>query len=80
VRLPPRDRRLERIRQIRPHEQPPVPRPAEQPFHRPADREVDSERRHVERHDTGGLVGIQDHVGAHLVSAPHDRLDVLDLP
>ena len=79
VRLPAGVGRLEALGEVGPDVQPPVARAAAQPLHRAADREVDVERRHVERDDPGGLVAVEDHVRADLVGTPDDRLDVLDL-
>ena len=59
--------------------EPAVAGPAAQPLDRAADREVDVQRSHVERHDAGALVAVEDHVGADLVRPPDDRLDLLDL-
>ena len=70
---------LEPLREIGPHVQPAVGRPTAEPLHRAADREVDTESRHVDGHDPGGLVAVENDVRAHLVRASHDRVDVLDL-
>ena len=79
VRLPAGVGRLETLGEIGPHVQPAVRRPAAQPLHRAADREVDAERGEVDRDDPRRLVAVEDHVRADLVRAAHDRLDVLDL-
>ena len=79
VRLPARVCRLESLGEIGPDVEPAVARPAAEPLHRPADGEVDPERRDVDRDDSRRLVAVEDHVRAHLVCALHDRQDVLDL-
>ena len=77
--LPTGVRRLEPLGQIRPDVEPAVARATAEPLDRPADGEVDIQRADVERHDPRRLVGVQDHVRAHLVRALDDPLDVLDL-
>ena len=79
MRLPARVGRLEPLGEVRANVEPAVARPTAEPLDRAADREVHAERRDVERHDPGRLVGVEDHDRADLVRAPHDRLDVLDL-
>ena len=68
-----------RLGEIGPHVQPAVAGPAAEPLHRAADREVDAERRDVDRNDPRRLVAVEDHVRTDLVRSLHDRLDVLDL-
>ena len=79
VRLPARDGRREPLREVGAHVEPAVPGAAAEPLDRAADREVDPERRDVDRDDPGRLVAVEDHVRPHLVRPAHDRLDVLDL-
>jgi hypothetical protein len=79
VRLPAREGGLQALGQVRPHVEPSVARPAAEPLDGAADGEVDPERGDVDRDDARRLVAVQDHVGAYLVRAPHDRLDVLNL-
>ena len=80
VPLPADERRLEPLGEIGAHVQPPGAGAAAQPLHAAADREVDVELGDVERHDACRLVAIEHDVGADLVRAPDDRLDVLNLP
>ena len=77
--LPADERRLEPLGQVWAHVQPSSARPAAQPLDAAAGREVDAELRHVEGDDARGLIRVEHDVGAHLVRAAHDRLDVLDL-
>src|SRR5438045_1448884 len=79
MRLPAGERGLERLGQIRSHVEPCSPRPAAEPLDRPADREVDAERGHVQRHGAGRLVRVEHDERALLVGPGDDRLDVLDL-
>ena len=80
VRLPADERRLERRREVGADVEPARARAAAEPLDAPADREVDVERRHVERHAADRLVRVEHDVGADLVRALDDRLDVLDAP
>ena len=77
--LPPRRGGLEPLREIGPHVQPAVRRPAAQPLHRATDCEVDAQRGDVHGNDPRRLVAVEDHVGADLVGSADDRVDVLDL-
>src|SRR5262245_17492875 len=79
VRLPAHEGRLERLDEIGANVEPAVARPAAQPFDAAADGEVDVERGDVQWNDPGGLIRIEHDVSADIVSAAHDRLDVLDL-
>ena len=55
---------LERAREVGPHVEVAGARPAAQPLDRAADGEVGAERLDVERHGAGGLVDVEDDVGA----------------
>ena len=79
VRLPAGRGRLEPLGEVGADVEPAVAGAAAQPFDRSADGEVDVQRGDVERHDPRRLVRVEDHVRAHLVRAPDDPLDVLDL-
>ena len=80
VRLPADERRLERLGQVGADVEPAGARAAAQPLDAPADREVDVQRGHVERHGADRLVGVEHDVRADLVRPLDDRLDVLDAP
>ena len=77
--LPADERGLEPLREVRPHVEPTGARPAAEPLDAAANGELDAELRQVERHDARGLVAVEHHVGAGLLRAANDRLDVLDL-
>ena len=79
VGLPAGVARLEQRGEIGADVQPAVARPAAEPLDRAADGEVDVQGRQVERDDAGGLVGVEDDVGARLVGTLDDPFDVLDL-
>ena len=79
VRLPADECRLEHLGEIRPDVEPAVSRAAAQPLDAAADREVDVQRCNIERHDSGGLISVEDDVRADLVCAVDDRGDFLDL-
>ena len=79
VRLPAGHCGLEPFRKFRAHVQPGGPGPAAEPLDRTADREVDAERGHVQRHGAGRLVRVEHDERALLVGPGDDRLDVLDL-
>ncbi len=70
---------LEPLGEVGSDVEPAVAGAAAQPLDRTTDGEVDVQRGDVERHDPGRLVGVEDHVRAHLVRAPDDPVDVLDL-
>jgi hypothetical protein len=80
VRLPADERRLEGLREVRADVEPACSRAAAEPLDAPADREVDVERGHVERHGADRLVGVEHDVCADLVRPLDDRLHVLDAP
>src|SRR5436189_110556 len=52
---------------------------AAEPLDAAADSEVDAEPLELDRDDARALVAVEHHVGADLVGACDDRLDVLDL-
>ena len=79
VRLPAGIGGLEPLGEVGADVEPAVARAAAEPLDRAADREVDAQRRHVERDDPRRLVGVEDHVRACLVRAGDDPGDVLDL-
>ena len=78
MRLPADERRLELLGEVGPDVEPRGTGAAAEPLHAASDGEVDSERGDVERDGADRLVRVEDDVGADLVRALDDRLDVLD--
>ncbi len=79
VGLPTREGGLERAGQVGTDVQPSRAGASAEPLDRAADREVDAQSGHVERHRSDRLVRVEHDVGAVLVRRLDDRLDVLDL-
>ena len=79
MRLPAGEGRLEPLGEVGTDVEPAVAGAPAQPFDRSTDGEVDVQRGDVERHDPRRLIRVEDHVRAHLVRAPDDPFDVLDL-
>ena len=66
-------------REVGPDVEIPGARPAAQPLHRSADRELGAEPGNVERHGSRRLVDVEDHVRADLLRLLDHRPRVLDV-
>src|SRR4029453_6425744 len=80
MRLPPDERRLERLGEGRPDGEPARARPAAEPLDAAPAPRVCLQRRDREGHRADRLIGVEDAVRPDLVRTLDDRLDLLDAP